>query len=109
MKGSQNAKITYVAIGTSTAAPAVTDTQLGAEVFRKKVTSYTNGGSPGEILINVYLAPGDAVGVDIEEIAFFGGNASNLKNSGIMLARGLYTHNPKTAVESIQIQLDFTV
>lgn len=100
--------ITYVALGTSTTSPTAADTQLGAEVFRKAVTSYTNG-STGEIFINMYLAPLDAVGDDIEEIGFFGGtSATATANTGVLLARGLWTHNPKTNLESITFQLDFT-
>jgi len=110
MKGANNAKITYVALGSSSTAPQVTDHTLGNETFRKAVTSYTNGASHGEILINMYLAPGDAVGNNIQEIGFFGGStATSAANTGVLIAHGLYTHNPKTNLESIQFQLDFTV
>ena len=109
MKGAGSAKILYVALGTNSTAPAVGDTALGHEVFRKAVASYTNGASPGEVLINCYIAPGEMVGVDIEEIGFIGGNATNLLNTGVLLAHGLFAHNPKTNVESLQFQLDFTV
>jgi hypothetical protein len=107
-KGSSVPKITYVALGTSTTSPTAADTKLGNEVFRKAVTSYTNGAT-GEILINMYLAPTDAIGDDIEEVGFFGGSsASSAANTGVLLARGLYHHNAKTSLESIQFQLDFT-
>jgi hypothetical protein len=104
--GAANPKITYVSLGTGTTAPTSSDTKLVAEVFRKKVTSYTNG-STGEIFVSLYLAPGEAVNVDIEEIGFFGGNATNTPNSGVMLARGLFSHNFKTAIESINFVLDW--
>ena len=109
LKGASNPLIKYVALGTSSTAPTAADHTLGAETFRKAVSSYTNGASNGEILINMYLAPGDAVGNNIQEVGFFGGNATSTANSGVLLAHGLYVHNPKTAVESIQFQLDFTV
>jgi len=108
MSGAQSSLISYVALGSSSATPTVGDHTLGAETFRKKVTSYTTG-TPGEILINMYLAPTDAVGNDIEEVGFFGGNATAAANSGVLLAHGLYTHNPKSSTESIQFQLDFTI
>lgn len=109
LNGAATPKITYVALGTSNALPQTSDTLLGNEVFRKKVTSYTNGANPGETLINMYLAPGDAVGTNIQEVGFFGGSsASSLPNSGVLLAHGLYSHT-KQGVESIQFQLDFTV
>ncbi|MEO6889383.1 MAG: phage tail protein, partial [Ktedonobacteraceae bacterium] len=86
LSGANNALITYVALGTSSTTPTTADTQLGTEVFRKKVTSYTNGGANGEILINCYIAPADVVGVDIEEIGFFGGGAAtSTANTGVLL------------------------
>lgn len=109
MGTSDKGTITYVALGTSSTAPTANDHTLGNEVFRKKVTSYTNGAT-GEILINMYLSPADAVGTNIAEVGFFGGNtATSTPNSGVLLARGLYAHNPKTALESIQFQLDWTI
>lgn len=105
-----NPKIKYIALGSSNVAPTVNDTVLGAETFRKAVTSFTNGANPGEILINMYFAPGDGVGNDVEEVGFFGGSsATNAANTGVLLAHGLYVHNPKTNLESIQFQLDLTL
>jgi hypothetical protein len=99
--------IGYVALGTSNTTPTSNDTALGNEVFRKAVTSYTNGASHGEILIDVYIADGDAVGMNIAEIGFFGGSsASSAANSGVLLGRGLYSHPNKLSTESIQAQLD---
>ncbi len=105
--GVASLKITYVALGTSSTGPTVNDTRLGSEIFRKAVTSYTNGASIGEILINMYLAPGETIGTGIQEVGFFGANATGAANSGVMLARGLYAHT-KSNVESISFQLDLT-
>src|SRR6266704_1043080 len=107
LSAAENPRITYVSLGTDSTAPVVGNTQLGAEVFRKQVTSYTNG-TDGEILINMYLAPSDVVGISIQEIGFFGSNATHTANSGTLLARGLYAHT-KTNVESIQFSLDFSI
>jgi hypothetical protein len=107
-KGTTSTKLLYFAVGTDNTAPAAGNTKLGTEVFRKAVSSYTNGASTGEILVNCYLAPGDAVGVSIAEVGVFGGNAaSSAANSGVLLARGLYSHT-KTNIESITLQLDLT-
>lgn len=104
--GANNPKITYVAMGTGTSTPTAANTQLDNEVFRKAVTSYTNGAT-GEILISMYLGPTDAVNVDIEEVGFYAGNsATNALNSGVLVARGLWSHNNKTGLESIVFQLD---
>jgi hypothetical protein len=103
-------KIKYFALGSGTATPSSGDHKLGSETFRKAVTSFVNGGAVGEILIDVYVAPGDAVNFDVEEVGVFGGNAAiSAANSGVLIARGLYVHNPKTNLESIQLQLDLTV
>ncbi len=105
--GANNPKVTYIALGTSGTAPAIGDTKLGAEVFRKAVTSYTNG-TTGEVIFSGYIAPGDAVGVAIAEVGWFGGTSAGAgANTGVLLAHGLYAHT-KTATESIQISLDFT-
>lgn len=104
--GANNPKITFVALGTSNTTPTISDTALGHEVFRKAVTAYTNGAT-GEILISMYLSPTDTINVDIEEVGFFGGSsASSTPGSGILLARGLWSHNPKTNMESITFVLD---
>lgn len=107
--GANNPKITYVAIGTSSTAPAVTDTVLGAEVYRKKIDTYTNGASHGEILVSTYLNAGEEIGVAIAEVGFFGGStASAIANSGILVAHGLYSHT-KLGTEGIQLQLDLVI
>lgn len=109
--GINNPLIAYVALGTSNTAPTASDTKLGAESFRKAVTSYTNGLNPGEILINMYLAPGDDLSDSIQEVGFFGGSSATINaNTGILIAHGLYTHSrPATATESIQFQLDLNI
>lgn len=111
LDGANNPKITYVALGTSNTAPTAGDHTLGNEVFRKAVTSFTNGAAAGEILINMYLGSGDALGVTIQEVGFFGGStATSAANSGVLLARGLYNHTRPAVAgsETIQFQLDWT-
>ena len=107
--GANSPIITYFAIGTSATSPAASDTKLGAEVFRKKITTYANGSSPGEIIISGQLAGGDAVGVNIAEVGFFGGNASSVKDSGVLIAHGLYSHPNKQNNETITFTLDQTI
>src|SRR5258708_6888219 len=46
-KGAANPKISYVALGTGSTAPTTGDTKLQAEVYRKAISSYTNGANPG--------------------------------------------------------------
>jgi hypothetical protein len=107
-KGTNSAKVTYVALGTSNTSPTAGDTKLGAEVFRKAISSYASGGT-GESLANGYIAPTEAVGISINEVGFFGGSsATSVANSGILIARGLYAHT-KLGTESITLQFDETI
>jgi|SRR5947209_16530117 len=109
LAGNNNPKITYVAIGTGNTAPTTADTKLQSEVLRKKISSYTNGANPGEILVNGYLNATDAVGVNIQEVGYFGGNsATSAANSGVLVARGLFSHT-KLSTEGIPLRADITI
>jgi|SRR5579872_431858 len=106
--GANNPQITYVALGNSTTTPTAGDTTLGNETFRKAVTTYTNGAT-GEILVTMYLGPNDDIGADIEEVGFFSGSSANSQpNTGVLIAHGLWSHNPKASTESITFTLDMT-
>lgn len=101
----------YIAVGTGTNTPAVTDSQLQTESStsgaRQKAT-VTAGTNHGEITIAVTLATTDAVSVAVGEVGFFSGNsASSSINSGVLVARGLYSHT-KTNSETLTLSLDFT-
>jgi hypothetical protein len=105
MKGATTSVIKYVALGSSSTAPAIGDIKLGAEIFRKAVTSYVNGAT-GEVFINMYLSQSDLAGTTVQEIGFFGGSAATaIANTGVLLAHGLYSHTH--GVESITFSLDF--
>lgn len=98
--------IAYVAIGTGNSTPTASQTKLDAEVFRKSVSNYS-AGSDGVVVVNAVLGAGDAVGVVIAEVAWYGGDdASATANSGVMIARGLYSHTK--ASESLQLPLTLT-
>jgi len=106
-KGANISLIKYFAVGTSSTSPAAGNTTLGAEVSRKAITAYTNNGDGG-VLIDVYIAPSELVGTEIEEVGVFGGTSANSStNSGVLLARGLYSHT-KTNTESILLQLSLS-
>lgn len=102
--GANNPKLLYVAVGSGTNAPTTSDTALQNETFRKLITSYTNG-STGIIIVTLYIAQTDAVGLDIEEVGVYGGNtAAPTLNSGVLVARALYPHGIKANTESINLQ-----
>ncbi len=96
-----DAKVRWFGVGTDATAPAVGQTQLIAEVFRKITTTSTQGAA-GESINTVFIAPNEAVAA-INELGFFCGPAAGSgANTGIMVARVLYAHS-KTALESIQV------
>jgi hypothetical protein len=110
LKGTDSCKVLYWAIGSGSTAPTTSDTKLQSETLRKAVSSVSNGASVGECLISAYLSPSDAVGANIQEVGVFAGNsAKSTANSGVMLGRALWAHNPKTNLESITLQLDLVV
>lgn len=89
--------------------PAATDTALQNEIFRKAVSgAVAVGGSPGEALISLYIAPTDSPGVTFLEIGWFAGAASGALGSGILVARAVYWY-PHTSADSANAQLDTTV
>lgn len=76
--------ITHCAVGTDATAPAATDTQLGAEGFRKAVSAYTPNGV-GRHIIDTYVTPGEA-NFTWAEVGWFIA-ASATPGSGILYAR----------------------
>jgi hypothetical protein len=94
-------EIKYVAVGTGSTAPAPSDTKLVNEVFRKPVTKQELVGT-GQVQTTVYLAPYEA-NAAIAEIGWFAGpDAGPAKDSGILVARVLYSRT-KSELESWQI------
>lgn len=107
--GTDNPKPKYFALGTGTSTPSAGQTRLDSEQFRKAISSFSNGASVGQALINCNISPSDAVGLDIEEVAVYGGNSATLAaNSGKMIGRARWTKSDKSNQESIVLQLDLT-
>ncbi len=96
-------QIKYCALGSSNAANNPAQSDLVAETFRKAITVRTPGGT-GVLTDTTYIAPYEAVAPpNIEEIGWFAGvDATAAANSGIMVARILYSR-AKTNLESLQI------
>jgi len=102
-----DAKIEYIALGTSSASINNADISLTSEFFRTPITSYATGGT-GILNTTGILLDNEAVG-QIEELGFFAGStASSATNSGIMISRILFSRN-KTNLESIQINRTDTI
>jgi len=100
--GAQDLEIKYFALGSDNTPPAVAQTQLVAETFRKARTSQSRVPIGSQTFV-LYIDPTEAIGV-IEEFGWFAGAAATAAaNSGIMVSRVLYSR-VKTSIESIQIE-----
>jgi len=100
-------EIKYVAIGSNNTAPALTDTTLGTETFRKIMTTQTQP-TATSLLSTCYIVPSEAVAAN-EELGWFAGAAAGAgANTGIMVSRVLYSRN-KTALESLQVERTDTI
>ena len=79
-------QIQYFAFGTGTTPPAVTDTQLGNEQFRKQVTQISAQGT-GNVYSVLSLGATEA-NFNITEIGVFcGPDATASANTGVLLSR----------------------
>lgn len=100
-------EIKYMAVGNDSTAPALAQTTLVNETFRKAITSFSEP-ADAQLKTTVYIAPTEAIG-QIEEIGWFAGvDAGAGADSGIMVSRVLYSRN-KTAIESIQVERTDTI
>ena len=104
--GAQDLEVKVMAVGTDNTAPALTDTTLGNEVFRKARTSQSKP-ADAQMIYTQYLLPSEAVGV-IEELGWFAGALVNPASpggvdTGILTSRVLYSY-VKTNIESITVE-----
>lgn len=93
--------IKYIALGSGTTVPANSDHQLASEQFRKLTTVQTNDATiAGKLVTELYVADTDANSFKTEEIGWFAGSgATATANSGILIARVLYSRQ-KNNLES---------
>ena len=98
-------EIKYVTLGSGTTAPANDQTTLVAEEFRKVVTSQNvDPITAGKLYTELYVADTEGNSFKTEEIGWFAGvGATATVNTGIMIARILYSRQ-KSAVESWTIR-----
>lgn len=98
-------EIKYVSLGNDSTAPANDQEQLVAEQFRKIVTNQNNDPTTaGKLYTELYVADTEANDFKCEEIGWFAGaEAAITANSGIMIARVLYSRQ-KSNTESWTIR-----
>jgi len=83
--------LTYTAIGTGTAAPAVGDTTLGTETARKAITLRERAANV--LLLQTFFPAADC-NVFLKEVGVFGhSTASATPDSGVLFARTLLSYD----------------
>ena len=89
--------IKYFAFGTGTGTPAVTDTQLFNEVYRKQVTQLSN---PSDGVVQSVCSLGSLeANYDLTEIGVFCGNsASSLPGTGLLLSHIMWNFSKNTNI-----------
>lgn len=93
--------ITYCAVGTSDTDPALSDSQLGAEVHRETVTAKSRSGVV--ITISTDFAAAD-VAVAIEEVGLFGTSSAGAGvNSGVLFGRALASYDNSAGTYDITV------
>src|SRR4030042_3856680 len=91
-------EIKYLAIGTGTSTPTRESTLLDAEVFRCQADTCDKV-DYGQVLADFTIQDTDYSG-SIAEIGIFGGSTATITaNSGILLARVLWSHTKLTTEE----------
>jgi len=107
--GATNPKVFYIALGDDATAVSTSHTKLINERFRKAITTYATGAT-GIITAQIYVEPTEAVGITVREVGVFvGSTASSAANTGIMLARMLYSpEHTKLGTENMVIPVQIT-
>lgn len=95
--------IKYLALGNG---DTEYDNKLGNEIFRVQYsTAPTRTENVGEVKTEFILLPSEAIG-QITEIGIFGGNATNVKDSGFMISRIPWNYEKTGSDEFIIVRTD---
>lgn len=97
--------VDYIAVGTGTNTPAITDTQLQTETARKLQTSRTNSNNIGAV--STVFNAGDVPTSTLREVGLFAGGTGTV-NSGILVSRTA-VNIVVTALDSVFIDWRITV
>ena len=103
------AGISYMAVGTGTAAPLKTDSKLGVEYARVIQTrrDITNA-SPPVLLIEAQFRAPD-VTAHIKEVGLFGGDATGVADSGTLFNRAALNIDNSAGAQDLTITAKITI
>lgn len=109
MVGAERGQVTYFAVGTGAVTggdvPAVGDTTLETELFRKQISVRSSSGTTASF--RIFFNTSEANG-SITEIGLFGDNASAAADSGVLFARAAESIT-KTDSETLTIDWSLDV
>lgn len=104
-KDSTKGMITYHANGTSIVAPALSDVALGAEIFRKLIS--TRNSASNIFTAQTFFTTTESNGT-IREMGLFGDDASDTTNSGTLFCRAA-VNRTKSAAETLTTSWAVTI
>ena len=108
-----NVGLTYIALGTGNATPAVGDTELDVEQARSGISSGNaltiDIPSLGREAIFFASFVGADVSVALQEVGIFGHDANASADSGVLFARALSNIDNTTNMSNLQITYSVTV
>ncbi|MBU1110777.1 hypothetical protein KKB83_04115 [Patescibacteria group bacterium] len=97
--------ITYCALGTDLTAPEVTDTVLGAEIFRKLVSVRSVSGNVA--LFETFFSIEEANG-ELKEAGLFGDSATSTADSGTLFCH-LAISRTKTSSDTLTLRWSVSI
>lgn len=97
--------ITYCAVGTSAVAPALADTTLGTEIFRKLVSVRSVSGNVATF--QTFFTTSEANG-SLREAGLFGDDASSTANTGTLFSK-LAINRTKTSADTLTLSWSITI
>ena len=101
--GADKGFISYVALGTGTNVPGVSDVKLQTEIIRKLISSRSS--TDKEANFRTFFTIEEAV-ANLKEIGLFGDDASDTADSGTLFAHRAITKN-KTSSDTLTV--DWTI
>lgn len=100
------------AVGTGSTAPAESDTQLTAEVYRKPASSYDNASvASGIIVISFFYSDTDFTNASVAEFGtFIDGSGTGSPNTGRIFSHFLFPETiNKTAQKTLSVDATYTI
>ena len=104
--GETRTGINYHAIGISTTAPAIGDTQLGTEAVRKAVTSIIR--SSVSVIVSAFYTAAQCT-YNIKEVGLFGNGATATANSGTLFSHAAQNEDNSAGLNDLTMEWELQI